>query len=397
MRRGRRALSLGLVAIVMAACATPRPEPSGITEVKSSPAPSPQPRPSASASTDASREASPDGVLGSITTLMTIKAADATFSSRVLEFASTGSAIIASAGTSDDAAPDLYSILPRTGEPSLLWENPERQHSIVKLAGDGDTIAFVDMPVAGDIDWTLRLITDAGEEAIVLDEYSGDDDASSMVPSFSVYWPYVAWTAFDVGPNGPVSQLLVAEHPNWRPRVIAERDAENAELWFPHVYGASLLYTELTYADDHESDERSVWLTDVHGTDPVRLDSTGLATMPVMNQYGMAWKEGEPGFHMLNWGAVTAYDTDGGTTVPVTDASANFPSAGERYMTWSRADATRLEVWDARRAMTRDIVSYDDGALQIHRPHVAGGLLAWLYVDESVEPSLREIRYAFLP
>ena len=154
---------------------------------------------------------------------MTIRAADATFSSRVLEFASTGSAIIASAGTGDDAAPDLYSILPSTGEPSLLWENPERRHSIVKLAGDGDTIAFVDMPVAGDIDWTLRLIPDAGEEAIVLDEYGGDGDASSMVPSFSVYWPYVAWTAFDDGTDGPVSQLLVAEYPDWEPRLIAER------------------------------------------------------------------------------------------------------------------------------------------------------------------------------
>ena len=116
-----------------------------------------------------------------------------------------------------------------------------------------------------------------------------------------------------------------------------------------------------------------------------------------MNQYAIAWKEGELGFHMLNWGAVTAYDTDTGTTLPVTDSSANFPSAGERYMTWWSVDSSRLEVWDARRAMTRDIVIYEDEALQVQRPHVEGGLLAWLFVDESLEPSLREIRYAYLP
>lgn len=393
MRRCRRAFTLGVIAIVIAACGTVSSVPSGAPDVTSSPAPSPRP----STSADQSLESTPGGKLGSIASLMTIKAADATFSSRVLEFASTGSAIIASAGTGDDAAPDLYSILPSTGEPSLLWENPERQRSIVKLAGDGDTIAFVDMPVSGDIDWTLRLIPDVGEEAIVLDEYAGDGDASSMVPSFSVYWPYVAWTAFDAGLDGPVSQLVVAKSPDWEPRVIAERSAAKAELWFPHVYGASLLYTELTYAEDRESDERTVWLTDVHGTDPERLDATGFATMPVMNQYGVAWKEGEPGFHMLNWGAVTAYDADGGTALPVTGSSANFPSAGERYMTWWSVDSSRLEVWDARRAMTRDIVTYEGGAPQIQRPHVEGGLLAWLFVDESVEPSLREIRYAFLP
>jgi hypothetical protein len=393
VRRCRRAFTLGVIAIVIAACGSVSPVPSGAPDVTSSPARSSRP----STSADPSPESTPGGTLGSIASLMAIKAADASFSSRVLEFASTGSAIIASAGMGDDAAPDLYSILPSTGEPCMLWENPERQRSIVKLAGDGDTIAFVDMPVSGDVDWTLRLIPDAGEEAIVLDEYAGDGDASSMVPSFSVYWPYVAWTAFDAGPDGPVSQLLVAEFPDWEPSVIAERHAADAELWFPHVYGASLLYTELTYAEDRESDDRTIWLTDVHGTDPERLDATGLATMPVMNQYGIAWKEGELGFHMLNWGAVTAYDADDGTALPVTGFSANFPSAGERYMTWWSVDSSRLEVWDARRAVTRDIVTYDDEALQIQRPHVEGGLLAWLFVDESVEPSLREIRYAYLP
>jgi hypothetical protein len=337
------------------------------------------------------------GQLGGLGRALTFGRVDGDFSSRVLEFASMGSAIVASAGDGDGSAPDLYSILPRTGEPTLLWRNPARDHSIVKMAGDVRTVAFVDMPVDGSTDWTLWLMPDEGEEPIVLDEFAGDLAVPSFVPSVSVYWPYVAWTAFDSGPDGIVSQLLVAEAPDWEPRIIAERPAAEAELWFPYVYGSSLLYTELVYVDDGLSDERSVWRTDVQGTDHERLDTTGRAVMPVMNLFGLLWKETEPGMHMLNWGMVEAYDADAGTSRPVTDTSTNFPSAGERYATWWLVDTSRLEVYDTQGARTVEITRYERDDQRVMRPHVKGRLLVWMYVDESTEPSIHEIRYAFLP
>lgn len=392
----RRGLVIGLavaVAIGMAACgpaipSTPRTG-DAVPSLSAPAGPVESPSPSASQADL--------GDLGALGRTINIWGVGDDFSSRVLEFASTGSAIIASAGDGGESAPDLYSIPPAIGEPTLLWRNPERDHSIVKFAGDGDTIAFVDMAVDGSTAWTLRLIPDEGEEPLVLDEFAGDPDVPTLVPSVSVYWPYVAWTAFDSSPDGPVSQLIVAESPDWSPRVVAERPAAEAELWFPYVYGASLLYTELVYADDGLSDERSVWRTDVQGTQHERLDTTGRAVMPVMNLFGVLWKECEPGMHMLNWGMVEAYDADTGTTLPVSDNSTNFPSAGERYATWWRVDTSRLEVWDAERARTIEITRYDRADQRVMRPHVMGGLIAWLYVDESVEPTFSEIRYAYLP
>jgi hypothetical protein len=381
------------MALGVAACGAATPSSTRSQDVTATSSPT---QPTRGAIAPAARE-SPGYSLGDLGESLDIRAVDAEFSSRVLEFASTGWAVIASAGTSAEFAPDLYSILPRTGEPEVLWRNPGRDHSIVKMAGDGDTIAFVDMSVEGDPGWTLRLIPDSGEVAVVLDEYHGDSEVASLVPAFSVYWPYVAWTAFDEGPDGLVSRLLVAQSPDWNPRILAERAAARAELWFPHIYGSSLLYTELTYSEDRETDERSIWLTDVHGTRPQRLDATGLATMPVMNQFATAWKETERGFHMLNWGVIEAYDADAGTSLPVTDNSANFPSAGDHYMTWWRADTTRLEVWDARRKLTQEVITSEGGAYRVVRPHVGGGLLTWMFADETTDAGLGQIQYAFLP
>lgn len=391
-----RGLAIGLavaVALGMAACGSAVPSaPRTGDAVASSTAP---------AQGSGSRSPVPSsgddlGELSVLGRLLHIGRVASSFTTRVLEFASTGSAIIASAGDGGGSAPDLYSILPRTGEPTLLWRNPAREHSIVKIAGDVDTVAFVDMPVDGSIDWTLFVIPDEGEEPLVLDQYAGDPAVPSFVPAVSVSWPFVAWTAFDSGPDGPVSQLLVAEAPDWTPQVVIERPAAEAELWFPHVYGTALLYTELVYADDGLTDERSVWRTDVVGTRHERLDTTGRAVMPVMNQYGLAWKESEPGMNMLSWGMVEAYDEANGTSLPVTDNSSNFPSAGERFMTWWSVDTSRLELWDAQGHRTVEITRYDGDDQRIRRPHVMGSLLAWRYVDESAEPTFSEIRYAFL-
>jgi hypothetical protein len=296
-------------------------------------------------------------------------------------------------------APDLYRVPTDTGEPELIWRNPERDHSIVRLAGDGHTVAFVDMPTTGEAAWTLRLIPEADDEPIVLDTLVAGTDAPSLVPSITVYWPYVAWTAFDRGSDGPVSQLLVAQAPDWEPRVIQDRAASEAELWFPSLFGAQLVFTEIVYAPDRQSDERHVWLTEVRDPDgPQRLDTSGLATMPVMNQYGIAWKEGEAGFHQLNWGTMERFDPDTNAPMPMwAEDEVNYPSAGNRFITWWTVDPTHLVVWDGLRGEARTIVTYPSEEQRIRRPHVGGSLIAWQFVDESVDPPLAEIRYALLP
>jgi hypothetical protein len=75
----------------------------------------------------------------------------------------------------------------------------------------------------------------------------------------------------------------------------------------------------------------------------------------------------------------------------------NFPSAGTRFMTWRAADSRRLGVWDGARGEARGIVAYESPSQRVLRPHIAGSLITWLFVDDSVEPELSEIRYALVP
>lgn len=393
----RRSLALlGVVMSGVAACSAATPTPPAATQgVVATPTSAPTSPPAAPTGGEGT------GTLSELGQMLEIQAVDGVFTSRVLEFASTGFDIVASAaaGAGDASAPDLYRIPAATGKPELIWRNPERDHSLVKLVADDDTIAFVDMPIAGEAEWTLRLIPEEGDEPVILDTLAADSGAPSLVPSVAVYWPYVAWTAFDRGSNGPVSQLLVAEAPEWKPRVLVERPADEAEVWFPSLLGGQLVFTELVYADDRQSDERRVWLTGVHDPDePRRLDTSGLATMPVINQHGIAWKESQAGFHQLNWGTMERFDPGTGRPAPMwAEDEVNYPSAGTRFMTWWTVDPTHLIAWDGLRGEGRRIVAYDSLEQRIRRPHVAGSLIVWHFEDESVDPPIAEIRYALLP
>jgi hypothetical protein len=324
------------------------------------------------------------------------------FTATVLEHASTGAYVLLSAGPEEDAAPDLWAVTPGpSSEPELLWRNEERDRSLVKLGGDLDTILFVDMPVTGEVGWNLWLIPEDGADAILLDRHPGGTDVPSLVPSFTAYQPRVAWTAFDAGPDGPVSQLLTATAPDWEPQVVVERPASEAELWFPSVYGNRLVYSEVRYSADRTSDERHAYLIDlaVPGAEPVRLDASGLATMPLINQYGIIWKEADPGFNMLNWGVLYRYDPDSGLAERIGTGGqeyVNYPSIGERFAAWWGEDPLQLEVYDLELGRAREIVRYPASSGRgVVRPHVGSGLLVWRYHDG--EGSAPEIRYAYLP
>ena len=396
MRSGRRLAALAVVVGGVAACAvaTPSPPASSVSSAATFGSTAPSAAPMATAS-DAST-----GTLGDLGELLDIRSVSSEFTARVLEFASAGASIIASAAEQegDDTAPDLFVIPSSTGEPELAWRNPDRDHSIVRLVGDGSMIAFVDMPVTGEAEWTLRLIPEEGATPIILDQLVDDPDVPTLVPSVTAYWPFVAWTAFDRGPDGAVSQLLYAQSPDWKPTLIAERLATDAELWFPSLHGTQLVYTELAYSEDRSTDERAVWLTAIDDPDvPERLDSSGLATMPVINQFDIAWKEGEQGFHQLNWGSMERRVAETGASLPMWEQEeVNYPSAGTRYMTWWTSSQSRLAVWDGAQGIARVIVTYDSADQRVLRAHVAGSLIAWLFVDESVEPGYSEIRYAVL-
>lgn len=385
----------------VAACSAATPPPLPLTAAPSvtpSAAVSPADRPMPSPRTDER-----DG-LG---TELDVGQIDPDLTGEILEFASTGGSVVYSAGLPEEAgegaAPDVFLYVPGpSAVPELVWRNPSRDHSVVRVAGDLGTIAFVDVPLSGERAWDLWLVAD-GAAPVRLDTHPGDPDVSSLVPSLTVFEPRIAWTAFDRGPSGPVSQLLVAEAPGWEPRVLLERPAAEAELWLPSLHGNTLVFAEIRYSDDRSTDERTVHLLElgVAGATPRRLDTSGRATMPVASAESVLWKEADPGFNMFNWGRMFEYDLATATISPIStwpQEYVNYPSAGSRFVAWWGADAFAFGVYDLVRDRARLIERHPpESQANVLRPHVSGDLLVWMHVEAPAGASRGALRYAYLP
>ncbi|MDQ2674401.1 MAG: hypothetical protein M3Y40_07070, partial [Chloroflexota bacterium] len=314
-------------------------------------------------------------------------------------------AIVYSSGRADDsgaeAAPDLWRIEPG-GEPELLWRNPDRDRTIIKIVGDLGAYAFVEMPVTNERAWNLWLLPRSADEAILLDTHPGDEDVSSLVPSMAITENLVAWTAFDRGPAGSVSQLLMAEAPGWEPQLLHELPAAEAEVWLPSLRGHDLAYMEVHYNEARTSDERHVYLTTAaSGVDRRRLDESGQATMPMLIDGAVVWKEADPGFNMFNWGRLFHHDLTTGETRRLftrPQRYVNYPSAGSRFLAYWGADSFQLSVYDLVRDEARLITRHTTASQESDiRPHVAWDLLVWLHVDTDNPAEESELRWAFLP
>jgi len=398
------AVVLGLVGGV-AACsvATPMPTPSNETSAPSRPAVMPPASPVAAS-------AEPRLPAGELGREIEIGALDPAWTATTLEVASDGEAVIFSSGVADgpgaEGAPDLWRYQPGADGPELVWQNPRRDRALVRIGGESGTWAFVDTGIHGEREWDLWLIPDAQSEPIRLDTHPGDEAVSSLAPSFAIHQGQIAWTAFDRGPDGPVSQLLYARAPAWEPVLVAERDASLAELWLPSLRDSEIAYCEVIYSEDRSSDERHVYVTDTFTPEvpPRRLDTSGRATMPLMLlNGGVAWKQAEPGFSMFNWGNLFRYDEQSAEvrSLPTRPQEfVNHPSAGTRFVAAWGADSTALGVYDLDLDTTRLIDQYpSDGDAHMLRPHISGDLLVWTHavVDGLGNGPPAEIHYAFLP
>lgn len=401
----RRAVALVVLGVGGAtACTvvapTPLPTPSVAESASAAPSPTVTPTPEPSPTHD------PDtaGLLPFGRTLR-IRSLPRDVTGPVYGFASTGSAIVFSTGDPDgEAQPDLWRFTPGPDAvPELAWSNPNRDRTIAEIAGDLDTVAFADISISGDPEWDFWLLPEGGE-AVLLDTFAGGDDISTYVPSFSIYEPQIVWAAFDRGSDGkPVSQLLTASEPDWTPRVLAEVPAAEREFWFPSLYGDTFVYQEIVYADDGLTDERHVYLSSLTAdgmAPPTRLDTSGLAAMPLIGQFGIVWKESEPGDHMLTWGVMRRYDPEAGVEVPMDTGVSefvDFPSMGERFVTWDSVDRHRLFVYDLETNEPRGILRYlGDIEQTVIEVNLANSLLVWL--EGGGPPGAEQrLRYTYLP
>ena len=344
----------------------------------------------------------PEGLLGQEIDIGTIDPSHAPY---LTAFASDGASIWFASGLADRRpgtyAPDLWRYVPGAERPELVWSNPGRERSINVIAGDLGTVAFAEMDGNGELDWNLWLLPDGAAEPILLDSHPGDEGVSSLLPSIAVSENRVAWTAFDRGSDGPVSQLLVAAGPDWTPVVLAERDAVTGELWLPSLRGTEIVYCELTYNAERTRDERHVYLADTLGASERRqLDTSGRATMPLLVEDGVIWKETDPGFNMFNWGHLVFWDRSTGAIRSIASGmqpDVNYPSAGSRFVAVFGYDTALLQLYDLERRRWRLIERYDVAAGEgVYRANVAWDLVVWLETNAEITDH-GELRWAYLP
>lgn len=337
-----------------------------------------------------------------------IHAIDPAETAGVLEFASDGQSILFSSGQVDgphaDTAPDLYRHVPGDPHVDLVWSNPDRNSTIVKIAGDLGTWAFVDMTHEGDPSWNLRVVARGSDHPTFLASYDATPGVPTLVPSLAVNQEHVIWTEFASRDGRAVSRLMRASGPDWTPAVVEEWPADDAEVWLPSLRGSLLAYTVVS-APGTDDEAHEVHLRDLANADiaPIRLDVTGRATMPLVVAGGVIWKETEPGFSMFNWGTLVRHDLDTGRTAPVTmggQEHVNYPSMGSRFVAAWGSDASTFTVHDTEHNESRTIARYTAASGEnVMRPNVSGDLLVWMHVtmDGVNEARPAELRYAFLP
>jgi hypothetical protein len=408
-RTGRTIRTLLGMALVASgnACAMPDPTTPDVSAVATSPG-SPEATASANpTSRPSSAVATPRPGTGPLE--LEVVEVDTGLTTPLLDIASTGSSIIYSSGAAigpeADVAPDLYRIIPGQEGAEMIWRNPVRDRTIMRIGGDHDVVAFVDGSSTGERSWVFWLI-DGDREPIELDRHPGDEDVSSAAPSFDIDQDRIAWTSFDAGPNGTVSQLFIAEGPEWEPRLLEERLASEGELWLPSLLGDRLAYTEVSYGPNYETSDYHVIYRELlqPNVPPRQLDEGGHASNPLVLPHEVIWKQPERGYNMFNWGYLVSYSLDTGETT-VLDIRPqdyiNYPTAGLRFVGGFGWNLAVMTVYDTETRASRIVDRYPDaGRDGVDRANISGDLMAWVHItiDElGIDDTPVQLRYAWLP
>ncbi|MGH2358635.1 MAG: hypothetical protein ACRDGJ_11625 [Candidatus Limnocylindria bacterium] len=403
-----RRLIAGLIVVWLGVGCGMLPTPSSPAPSTTLPARSPAPSPS-SAALPSTPEPTPRR--GATALDLDFQIIDPRFTTPLLATATTGTEIIWSTDAvnreSRETAPDLYRFRPGVdAEPALIWQNPRREAVLEPIVGDGGRYAFGERGTAPGDFWRFWLLPAANETAVLLDDGDDGEDVPGFIPSFDLDEDRIVWTAFHAGPNGPESQLWQASAPDWTPSLVRSVLAAERELWLPSLRGSRVAFVEVIYAADHSTDERHVLLGDLDdpASEPIGLDQSGRATMPVLLDDAVIWKETPPGFNMFSWGSLrihslTTGETRGLSMLPQPDV--NYPSAGNRFVAAWGSDSFAFAIHDLERAASRHLLRYAlPGPDGIFRPHVAGDMVIALH--STVNPDGTQIKpleiwWAWLP
>lgn len=398
----RRFAAAGLALLASCSVSTPAPSPPANSQQGSPP--------EASASIRAGPTNSASTGVG-----LAIQTIDQRFTTKALDYRSDGTGVIWSSSAADGPhvpyAADLWRYVPGDAEPARIFVNPNRDSTLDVIGGDGDGhFAFVERNarLLGDVGWQLWYLDEPNTSPRLLDT---SDEASFAVPFFDIDAGRVVWGTVHQMPQGPRSQLLLAEPEADRPVVLQEGDPNQIGFAFPSLRDDSVAYSAFeALGRNSTTQEFRVYRLDLerHGALPERLDSTGDVAMPVLAGDEIVWKVSPD--NAYGWGSTLAVTGRDGETLHLETAAMhtdsqlafNYPSVGDGYLAAFDTNHDSLYIFDLVAREPLLIEDLGEGRVEgerdsvLVRPHVAGRLLAYVQgSDDLARPLL--LKYVELP
>jgi hypothetical protein len=316
----------------------------------------------------------------------------ANFTTPLLDVRTDGREIVWSRGADDTdptAAPDLWGLRVGAPEPREIYHNPNRDSILTLVAVHSSYHAMVETNIRmyGQNGYRLWLI---GEGASVLIDKSDwrPGDRTIPVPFIALSDHQLIWAAVHHTDAGLRFEILAYDLSSRETTVIESADAAETSFWFPSLDqdGKRLVYASIEKVDGR--DEFHVYLLDQsqRGSQPLRLDHDGLATMPVIEGDTVVWKAVRA--NIFNASTLVRYSlsrpTEGPTPLLALGQGLNYPSIGARYLaSWQDADSDvgLLDLETGERVSVDPVApSAQEGR---ERATVAGDLLVYLRADLS--------------
>lgn len=333
------------------------------------------------------------------------------FTTPLLEAISDGESIVWSSGAAEgrEEAPDLYRYVPGAAEPELIYRNFDRDSYLIPIATAAGRYVFSELNTRlyGQVGWGLWYLEGPNAQPVELDRFDPNREQYSPYPWIAMDSERVVWTSG----HGPVgasrSDLLMVEIPSLERTVLRSEPYDERQMWFVDLDDGRVVYDMVLYAtDDHPEEERHVYLLDVRNAaaEPQRLDTTGLAAMPLITGNTVVWKETTLEFDARNWGTLVRHSLTDGTTQPLDfgpNESLNYPAMGDRFVVAWATDDTNFYIHDLVERRALRVLDFEPTSHSgIVRPHVQGDLLVFVEVYWDPELLVERpllLRWAWLP
>ncbi|MGC8633801.1 MAG: hypothetical protein ACP5VP_03930 [Candidatus Limnocylindrales bacterium] len=311
---------------------------------------------------------------------------DQRYTTPLLDAKTDGRRLIWSSGAHEaapDTAPDLVVWEPGSAAaPQVVFSNPNRDSNVFNFVGNGGSIAFVEQNPRryGEAGWRLWLLRAEHPTPLAIDaseEVVGTPPPPLPFPTLN--GSDLVWSTVHRVAGRLRYELLDYSIVTGRRRVLASASVTATEYWFPSLAAdGALVYGTV----EHHAARLAfhVYLTNLAGARPTRLDPSGEVAAPAFNGSVVLWKRIAQ--NVFEPGNLERYDLATRSVTPIwfgRQLGVNYPSVGDRYGAVWGNDATDFEIVDLARAqpvlVQRWSETYPYGVV---RPQIAGDLMAYL-------------------